>query len=175
MRHLILSLVILVFPLAAEAQSPVKDQAAIYDIVLTDVARSLATPAMMPAYFPALVPFIFADEELGTWEPGPQVSRMADTLLRALRDRRSNVALCEPVKDYACGGSVRGSVLRVTTPRSRAADTVEVAAQLTQARAEADPTVMVPRPLYYRYVLVRDALGWRIQSAQRATPDPRTA
>ena len=160
----------------ADAQAQVEDQAAIYDLVIADVARSIATPTMIPAaHLPALVPFLFAPEELRRWEPGPQVPRMTDTLLRALRKRRSTVPLCEPVADNACRGTIRGGIVRVTALRGNSPDTAEVGAQLTQARAEVDRTEMVPRPLYYRYVVVRERSGWRIHTAQRMSLDPRTA
>ena len=175
MRQSIVPLLVLVSPIVAGVQNPVGDQVAIYDLVLADVARSIATPAMMPAHLPALVPFVFQAEELPPWEPGPQASRMSDTVLRELKGRRPNMVLCEPTKDHACRGSVRGGVLRVTKLLRNRPDTVSVSAQLTQARAEQDPTVMVPRPLYYQYVLVRDASGWRILEAHRASLDLRTA
>ena len=175
MRQCIVALLTFAPPMVAGLQDRVEDQVAVYDLVLADVARSIATPAMMPLYLPALAPFTFTVEELPTWEPGSRTSRMADTVLRILKGRQSQLVLCEPVKDHACRGIVRGSVVKLTKLSWNTPDTVGVRAQLTQARAELDPTVMVPRPLYYRYVLVRDGSRWRILEAHRASPDPRTA
>ena len=176
MRPVILSLVILGAPLMADARAQVEDQAAIYDVVIGDVARSIATPTVIAsAYLPALVPFVFAPGDLRPWEPGPRVLRMTDSLLGALGKRRPTVTLCEPLANHACRGTVRGGIVKVTALRWNSPDTVEVGAQLTQARAEVDRTEMVPRPLYYRYVVVRERSGWRIHSAQRLSLDPRTA
>jgi hypothetical protein len=168
-------LVMLAVPTPGPAQEGAADQAAIYALVLRDVAQSVTLPVIRPARVPALVPYAVPPEQLGTWEPGPGVETIPDSVLRILRRDLNDLMLCRPAPDQACRDGVRGGVLRITSLPAPLADTVEVLAVLTQARAEHDNTVLIPRPLRYRYVLVRDRSGWRIGMAERARPDPRTA
>ena len=85
-------------------------------------------------------------------------------------------ALAETATVLATLPAVRAAAgLSVFHGQQAIEDGMEVAALLTQARAERDNTVLVPRSLRYRYVLIRDRTGWRIGMAERARPDPRTA
>jgi len=171
----LLAVLALIDPALAQAQDRIKDVQAIYGLVFTDVSRSIASPAMVIGSPLAFAPFTFSVDQLERWDPTPHLIRMSDAVVRSLETRADHLALCEPVSDQACRGGVRGRVLRLSALSWSDSGTVAVIAQVTQARAERDNAVVTPRPLYYNYVLVHEATGWRILRAYRATPDPRTA